>query len=1279
MSQAGPPIPASENLLDSLKAIRRLIEQSLTDGNQARILGADIMPLLRQAKGTLRTARRVIITLALLGDCLRVAELAIAADGAIPPEEINSVLPLVSAAARFLSIVRPGYYQNFEIVDHARVPAFLKHYKNDAGLFGNRCTKTRWLGLTICRCVAVERRDAEALDTYERMVTRLMDGITAQGSVTPEKARIRDRLRALIALHRKREVGEVSKAQTSEDSRVKAFCDPKGPAVFTTVAHAHQIWERDPFDVEAVHSEARDAFERLINRATLPDHNGRGRMLLVLGESGSGKTHLMRVFRSYLHSQRLGLAAYMQMSSRTEDYSRYALINLIDSLERPYDPPHVESSGLMNLSDAVAQAPEAILPEQLVRLRDGTFDNQNLGTDFISPLVDRLLWTPTFQDFDPDLLRALLFLQRRDPPLKARVLKYLRCEYLNAYDRQLLGDIAPLTDEGAPQRMIEELGRLMWQSSARAMVLLIDQLEDIFNLDEARERFARVVDVLRHVVENVPSAVVVISCLDDLYSEVRPYLMRPALDRIERDPEPIRLTSQRSLEEIEALIGRRLKVLYEWAGVHHQDDDPIFPFCHKDLEKLTTLRTRDVLDWCRQYQEKCLQAGSLVDDFPIDTPLFPPAGVAPAIVSLEQEWNDFRTGFSQAPPEEDEALLDLLAVGVAACTEEFQPHYTFTCERQNAVLIITAPTATGEREMLTVGICNKAPQGGALARQIEAVEEQAGANIPVLVRCSEYPINPKTKIARQLGEFLRRGGRRVVVEDSDWRAIMAYQQFHAGKSHAPVFYEWLRAEKPLSQLKSLRELLGLDPLTLARMGDAGAPALLQAAPRPKQAVQVPSSPAARNERAPSRAQTGEATPSGPLLIGQSAGLSPKPVTLELQSLTTHAAFLGSPGSGKTTLALAILEQALERGIPAVMVDRKGDLCGYVRIEWWAKSTHDSRVDARERCLRDKLDVRLYTPGEPRGRPLSLPVVPVGIAELPTPERNKIATHAASALAAMMNYGDSTGDQARLVILSKAIELLGETAGGKESSLEDLVEVIHNQDPALVNAIGRLDTKHFSKLVEHLETLRLNRSELLSSQGDVLDPQQLFGEGVAGRSGKIPLSIISTKFLGDNASIEFWVARLLVEVGRWASKHPSASLQAILLLDEADLYLPAQSKPATKEPLQDLLRRARSAGLGVFLATQSPGDLDYKARDNIRTWFVGRVAEARAIDKLKPLLSECRMNVANKLPSQGVGEFFLLSGGGHVTEFRAERSLLEIDQLPEDEIVRLAHQARASVF
>jgi hypothetical protein len=171
-------------------------------------------------------------------------------------------------------------------------------------------------------------------------------------------------------------------------------------------------------------------------------------------------------------------------------------------------------------------------------------------------------------------------------------------------------------------------------------------------------------------------------------------------------------------------------------------------------------------------------------------------------------------------------------------------------------------------------------------------------------------------------------------------------------------------------------------------------------------------------------------------------------------------------------------------------------------------------------------------------------------------------------------------------------------------------------------------------------------------------------------GKVPLTIISTKFLGGPQPVDFWVSQLLVELSRWCSRSPSTHLQALLFLDESDAYLPATSKPATKEPLQDLLKRARSAGLGVMLATQSPGDLDYKARDNIGTWWIGRIGSPTAIEKMKPLLSECRTDVSASLATSSLGEFFQVSDG-QVLRMRSQRSLMDTTQLNEERILSLA--------
>jgi hypothetical protein len=56
--------------------------------------------------------------------------------------------------------------------------------------------------------------------------------------------------------------------------------------------------------------------------------------------------------------------------------------------------------------------------------------------------------------------------------------------------------------------------------------------------------------------------------------------------------------------------------------------------------------------------------------------------------------------------------------------------------------------------------------------------------------------------------------------------------------------------------------------------------------------------------------------------GKAAG---EPVFYYPADLTTHAAVVGMTGSGKTGLCIDLLEEAALQGIPAMMIDPKGDI------------------------------------------------------------------------------------------------------------------------------------------------------------------------------------------------------------------------------------------------------------------------------------------------------------------------------------------------------------------
>ncbi|WP_406693976.1 helicase HerA-like domain-containing protein [Singulisphaera sp. Ch08] len=1048
------------------------------------------------------------------------------------------------------------------------------------------------------------------------------------------------------------------------DARIDAFCSPEHSEVFHAIASRSDIWKDDPFDVETIHEDARTTFQRLVHRATSATGPSSGRILLLQGEAGSGKTHLMRAFRNWAHTGGRGYCGYMQMTSSTGHYGRYVLNNLIDSLDQTYDQRVGETSGLMRLSTMIAESPKGISVDRVDQIRNDELEHGCLAK-LVDALADQVVMDDRFNNVDIDLVRALLFLQANDPRVKSRVLKYLRCEKLSDHDRFILGGMVARDYDDAPQWLIQRLGELMANVGSVPLILCVDQLEDIYNLDEAPVRFRRAMATLCDLVSRTPSAIVVISCLEEFYTLLKGGLTKSLVDRIEKDPAPIQLKGTREEGEIVQIVSHRLRSLFDSLDAPFQDDDPTFPFRPAYLQKLAGMRTRDVLERCQEYRERCIAAEKLVDieEEINDVRPVPPDRERVSTTHLEQAWNDFRSELTGDTPTEDPALATLLAEAIRDCSNEIEPGHWFETEADKRFIAVESHAADNSVGLLVVGVCNGTAKGGYLGRLITEVVDRAGENRPVIVRSTDFPANPNAAVSKQIGELITHGGRRVVVEDSDWRTMAAFRQFRKKHHKDPVFSAWLKEEKPLSRLKSLRAILDLDHLNAVQAPHNE----VSPVPPNKHAKPVETSPA----KPVSRPRVEVAQP-GPIAIGTTNDRAKGAVTLESTELTRHAAFLGGTGSGKTTVALSLIEQLLLRGIPAILVDRKGDLSGYASEAAWSRPLADAALAERRQQLRDQVEIAVYTPGNPNGRPLSIAIAPAGLGQSGSFERSQISRYAASALAGMMNYGTRGTDPARQAILANAIELLAQLEPGGSVSLPGLIEYIAEKDAGLVNAVGRLDTRLFERLVQDLETLRLSRGDFLAARGEPIEAEALFGLGRHGVAGKTRLSVISTKFLGATQDVQFWVSQLLVEMSRWSSRSPSSRLQAILMFDEADLYLPATRQPPTKEPMEALLKRARSAGLGLLLATQSPGDFDYKCRDNIRTWFVGRVKEPTALAKMKPMLSDCRVDVTDRLATQDPGEFHLLRDGA-VTSLRASLSAVLPEQLPEDEILRLARQ------
>jgi hypothetical protein len=377
-----------------------------------------------------------------------------------------------------------------------------------------------------------------------------------------------------------------------------------------------------------------------------------------------------------------------------------------------------------------------------------------------------------------------------------------------------------------------------------------------------------------------------------------------------------------------------------------------------------------------------------------------------------------------------------------------------------------------------------------------------------------------------------------------------------------------------------------------------------------------------------------------------------------RDLVTHAVCVGMTGSGKTGLCIDLLEEAAIDGIPALVIDPKGDLGNLLltfpnlapgdfrpwidedearrngqsldefaaaQAETWKKGLESwGQSGGRIRKLREAADVAIYTPGAQSGLPLSI----VKSFAAPPPElveesdlmRERVSTTATSLLGLLGIDADPIRSREHILLATLIDQAWRQ---GQDLDLPRLIQLI--QAPP-IQRIGVLELEAFFPEKDRF-ALAMTVNNLLASpgfsawmEGEPLDIQRLLYTP----EGKPRLSILSIAHLND-AERMFFVSLLLNQVLGWMRQQPgTTSLRAIVYMDEIAGYLPPVSAPASKAPMLTLLKQARAFGVGMVLATQNPVDLDYKALSNAGTWFVGRLQterdQARVLDGLEGAMS-----------------------------------------------------------
>lgn len=366
-----------------------------------------------------------------------------------------------------------------------------------------------------------------------------------------------------------------------------------------------------------------------------------------------------------------------------------------------------------------------------------------------------------------------------------------------------------------------------------------------------------------------------------------------------------------------------------------------------------------------------------------------------------------------------------------------------------------------------------------------------------------------------------------------------------------------------------------------------------------------------------------------------------PLRYDPANLTTHAVVTGMTGSGKTGLCIGLLEEAALHGIPAIIIDPKGDLGNLLLhfpnqqakdFEPWvdpeaarragkplpvlaeeiAQSWREGQESwglGREQllALSEAVEYTIYTPGSSAGNAVNI-LSSFQPPDVPWEEnrevlREKIATIVTALLGLIgLNEVDPLRSREHILIAN-----ILETAWSKKAPIDLARLILQVQNPPFSH-LGAFSLDKFFPAKDRAElAILLNNFLAAPSFQTWLEGQPLDVEALLYRSdGKPRHSIFYLVHLGDNERM-FFTTLLFASVEAWMrSQRGTTGLRALIYFDEIFGYLPPVANPPSKPIMLRMLKQARAFGVGLLLASQNPSDLDYKALSNAGTWFIGRL-------------------------------------------------------------------------
>jgi len=373
------------------------------------------------------------------------------------------------------------------------------------------------------------------------------------------------------------------------------------------------------------------------------------------------------------------------------------------------------------------------------------------------------------------------------------------------------------------------------------------------------------------------------------------------------------------------------------------------------------------------------------------------------------------------------------------------------------------------------------------------------------------------------------------------------------------------------------------------------------------------------------------------------------VKLSLSTLSTHCAILGSSGCGKTVALKVLIEELILNKVPVIAIDPHGDISSLIYNEenedlLKSKGISENHIQK----FKNEVDVNIWSPGSTKGIPLS--VNPLQFDDLPEDleDRIKYISYSAQTLASLLDY-----DQKKIKSIYSGLQIIIEYYLSKNiniSNFTKLTEQLDNISDDLMKKIklSGLSIKDIEELKQKLYRFTVGAESLLFNTGEALNIDTLLGRN--DKSNKTRLSIIYLNALSTDSKREFFISILNQKIYNWMKKNQESVetnlLQCGYFIDEVAPWMPPVKKPLCKESFERLFKEARKFGVSLVVATQSPGDLDYKVIAQVSTTLLGKIQTSQEIEKVKAKI-ESKDNldmkaIVKKLPNIKTGTFLMLS-------------------------------------